>query len=84
MPPVAWRCRSSPEVWARHGDYLLYVEAKAAVVIEAKSEGHTVTGVEAQPGKYHAGFPENLPTHVQSPVVPVREYRDREPVHQGA
>jgi len=47
-----------------HGeaDYLLYVDRKAAGAIEAKAEG-TLTGVEAQSGKYGAGLPDNLPAH---------------------
>ncbi len=46
-----------------HGtaDYLLYVDGRAAGVIEAKPAGHTLTGVEAQSGKYGAGLPDNLP-----------------------
>ena len=46
-----------------HGfaDYLLYVEGKAAGVIEAKRFGSTLTGVEIQSGKYTAGLPESLP-----------------------
>ena len=48
-----------------HGraDYLLYVNKKAAGVVEAKPEGSTLTGVEAQSGKYGAGLPDNLPAH---------------------
>jgi len=46
-----------------HGfaDYLLYVEGKAAGVIEAKREGVTLTGVETQSGKYVDGLPDGLP-----------------------
>jgi len=46
-----------------HGfaDYLLYVDAKAAGVIEAKKEGATLTGVETQSDKYVDGLPEALP-----------------------
>ena len=46
-----------------HGfaDYLLYVNGKAAGVIEAKPEGATLTGVEIQSAKYSTGLPENLP-----------------------
>ena len=46
-----------------HGfaDYLLYVDAKAAGVIEAKKQGVTLTGVETQSAKYTAGLPESLP-----------------------
>jgi type I restriction enzyme R subunit len=46
-----------------HGfaDYLLYVDGKAAGVIEAKPEGATLTGVEIQSAKYTAGLPSGLP-----------------------
>ena len=42
-------------------DYLLYIDAKAAGVIEAKPVGTTLTGVEVQSGKYTQGLPEGLP-----------------------
>ncbi len=42
-------------------DYLLYVDAKAAGVIEAKRVGATLTGVEVQSGKYSKGLPDALP-----------------------
>ena len=50
-----------------HGaaDYLLYVDGRAAGVVEAKPVGHTLTGVEAQSGKYGAGLPDNLPCYVR-------------------
>lgn len=46
-----------------HGfaDYLLYVDGKAAGVIEAKKEGTTLTGVEIQSDKYTKGLPDVLP-----------------------
>ena len=46
-----------------HGtaDYLLYVDGKAAGVVEAKPVGHTLTGVETQSGKYSDGLPDILP-----------------------
>ena len=46
-----------------HGfaDYLLYVDGKAAGVIEAKKEGVTLTGVETQSDKYKKGLPDGLP-----------------------
>lgn len=46
-----------------HGfaDYLLYVDGKAAGVIEAKKKGVTLTGVETQSGKYVEGLPDGLP-----------------------
>ena len=50
-----------------HGtaDYLLYVDGRAAGVVEAKPEGRTLTGVETQSGKYGAGLPDNLPAYVR-------------------
>ena len=46
-----------------HGfaDYLLYVDGKAAGVIEAKKEGVTLTGVETQSERYTKGLPDGLP-----------------------
>lgn len=44
-------------------DYLLYVDAKALGAVEAKPEGHTLTGVETQSGKYLSGLPSGLPAH---------------------
>lgn len=46
-----------------HGkaDYLLYVNGKAAGIIEAKRVGSTLTGVEIQSDKYSTGLPEGLP-----------------------
>ena len=47
-----------------HGsaDYLLYIDGKAAGVIEAKKAGTTLTGVEIQSDKYKHGLPDPLPT----------------------
>ena len=46
-----------------HGfaDYLLYLDGKAAGVIEAKKEGVTLSGVETQSAKYTKGLPAGLP-----------------------
>lgn len=46
-----------------HGfaDYLLYVDGKAAGVIEAKKEGVTLCGVETQSDKYTQDLPAGLP-----------------------
>ena len=51
-----------------HGtaDYLLYVDQKAAGVVEAKPASHTLTGVETQSGKYSGGLPDALPAHRKS------------------
>ena len=50
-----------------HGfaDYLLHVDGRAAGVVEAKPEGHTLTGVESQSGKYGDGLPDTLPDYVR-------------------
>jgi hypothetical protein len=49
-------------------DYLLYVDGKAAGVIEAKKVGSTLTGVEVQSAKYTQGLPAGLPRwHNQLP-----------------
>ena len=50
-----------------HGtaDYVLYVDGRAAGVVEAKPVGHTLTRVETQSGKYGAGLPDNLPCYVR-------------------
>ena len=48
-----------------HGtaDYLLYVDQKAAGVVEAKPAGYTFNGVETQSGKYSEGLPDILPAY---------------------
>lgn len=48
-------------------DYLLYVSGKVIGVIEAKPEGHTLTGVETQSSKYTDGLPNGLP-HYRLPI----------------
>ena len=42
-------------------DYLLYIDGRAAGVIEAKKAGSTLTGVEVQSARYAKGLPESLP-----------------------
>ena len=42
-------------------DYMLYTDGRAIGVVEAKPEGHTLTGVELQSKKYRDGFPKDLP-----------------------
>lgn len=48
-------------------DYLLFVDRKAVGVLEAKPEGHTLSGVAEQTAKYNVGIPNNLP-HVEEPL----------------
>jgi type I restriction enzyme, R subunit len=45
-------------------DYLLYVDGRVVGVIEAKPEGHTLTGVETQSAKYQDALPAGLPHFV--------------------
>ncbi len=44
-----------------HADYLLYLQGKAAGVVEAKKAGYTLKGVAVQSAKYIAGLPDDLP-----------------------
>lgn len=46
-----------------HGatDFLQFVDGKAIGTIEAKPEGHTLSGVEEQSAKYDRGVPAGLP-----------------------
>ena len=46
-------------------DYLLYIDGKAAGVIEVKKEGATLTGVEVQSARYAQGLPASLPAWVR-------------------
>lgn len=42
-------------------DYLLYIDGRAAGVIEAKKVGSTLTGVEVQSARCAKGLPASLP-----------------------
>ena len=42
-------------------DYTLFVDAKAIATVEAKPEGHSLTGVEEQSSKYAAGMHKGFP-----------------------
>src|SRR5688500_2341712 len=48
-----------------HGfaDYLLYLDGRAAGIIEAKKEGFPLVGVEVQSTKYSQGLPRELPAY---------------------
>jgi hypothetical protein len=46
-------------------DYMLFVDGRAAGVIEAKKEGSTLTGVELQTKKYSEELPDGLPTPIR-------------------
>jgi type I restriction enzyme, R subunit len=59
-------CREFP-LKSGFADYLLYADGKCIAVVEAKPEGHTLTGVETQSGKYLEGLPANLP-HFRLPL----------------
>ena len=49
-------------------DYLLFVDRKAAGVIEAKPEGMTLTGVAEQPERYMQKLPEQLARYADTPA----------------
>lgn len=53
-------------------DYLLFVDRKAVGVIEAKSEGTTLSGVAEQSEGYLTGIPENLPACKSPFPLPMR------------
>lgn len=44
-------------------DYMLFVDRKAAGVVEAKAEGTTLGGVDNQTDKYTIGLSEKIPNH---------------------
>ncbi|HJT20032.1 MAG TPA: type I restriction-modification enzyme R subunit C-terminal domain-containing protein [Nitrospira sp.] len=46
-------------------DYLLYIDGKAAGIVEAKKVGETLTGVEIQSEKYSKGLPPGLPAYTR-------------------
>jgi type I restriction enzyme R subunit len=50
-------------------DYLLFVDCRAAGVIEAKKVGTTLSGVAEQAGLYAVGLPRNIP-HVSIDKLP--------------
>ena len=61
-PRAASRMREFPLATGfGFADYLLYVDGKAAGVIEAKKQGATLTGVEVQSGRYAQGLPAACP-----------------------
>ena len=49
-------------------DYLLFIDRKAAGVIEAKAEGTTLSSVEYQSDKYLFSLPEDLPCY-KKPLI---------------
>ena len=63
-------------------DYMLYADAKAIGVIEAKPEGHTLTGVEPQSAKYTAGPARRAAALPSAAAVRLRIHRNRNPFHQ--
>ena len=66
-------------------DYLLYVDGKAAGVIEAKKAGATLTGVEIQSGQIRAGPAAiSLPAWRRPLPFLLRIHRRRDAFHQRA
>ena len=51
-------------------DYVLYVDAQAVGVIEAKKQGNTLTGVEPQTRKYQSAYPGQLPAFQVDGALP--------------
>ncbi len=51
-------------------DYVLFVDAQAVGVIEAKKRGTTLIGVERQTHRYRAAFPDELPAFLVDGVLP--------------
>ena len=50
-----------------YADYMLYLDGRAAGVIEAKREGRTLSGVETQSQKYTENLPDSIP-HYHLPL----------------
>jgi type I restriction enzyme R subunit len=50
-----------------YADYLLFVDRKAAGVLEAKAEGVPLSTVSEQAGEYAVGLPANIP-HLELPL----------------
>ena len=67
-----------------HGfaDYLLYVDGKAAGVIEAKKEGVTLTGVEIQAEKYSKGLPHGSPGPYTTLAVSLSKHGSGNAIYQ--
>ena len=65
-----------------YADYLLFVDRRAIGAIEAKPEGTTLTGVEAQAEKYSVGLPADAARVAFAAAVPLREHRRRDVLHQ--
>ena len=78
------RSREFPLPGYGFADYLLYVDGKAAGVIEAKKEGVTLTGVETQSDKYTKGLPAGPAVLAQPAAVFLPVHRHRDPLHQRA
>ena len=66
-----------------HGfaDYLLYIDGKAAGIVEAKKEGFTLVGVEVQSEKYSKGLPADL-LPISAPAISVSKHRCGNAFHE--
>ena len=67
-----------------HGfaDYMLYVDGKAAGVLEAKKEGVTLSGVETQSNRYVKGSAGRAARMAQALAVRLSVHRRRDAIHQ--
>ena len=59
--------REYPLRYAQRADYLLFISGTAVGVIEAKSEGTTLSGALQQAERYRASLPDNLRRHPKFP-----------------
>ena len=69
-----------------HGtaDYLLYVDGKAAGIVEAKKQGATLTGIEVQSGTHARSLPAHPARLAPAAALPVRKHRLGDALHQRA
>ena len=69
---------------AGEADYLLFVDGRAAGVVEAKPEGQTLTGVAEQSEKYMHALPPAPAGFRPEPSIRLREHGHRNPVSRRA
>ena len=64
-------------------DYTLFVDGKAIATVEAKPEGHSLTGVEEQSTKYVTGSSVRAAGLALAASVQLRKHRHGNPLHQS-
>ena len=65
-----------------YADYMLYVDGKAAGVLEAKKEGVTLSGVETQSNRYVKGSAGRAARMAQAVTVRLSVHRCRDAIHE--